>query len=65
VRERWGVRKRTSNLGQLLDPTKFLTMSEFNRSTGHDGQDRVDVLRSRVSALLDALGEILFDTKYP
>jgi len=42
VGERWGVKKRDSTLGHLVDPTKVLTLNRLDRSTDHDFQDRID-----------------------
>ena len=62
---RAGAQGRGLNSGYLINLTKILTLSEFNRSTDHDRQDRIDVLRSRVSTLLNPLGEIMFVTEHP
>ena len=56
---------KKSTLRHLCDPKKFLTLRKFNRSTDHDCQDLVDVLRSRVPALLKSLREISFVTGHP
>ena len=50
--ECWGVRKRTSTLGHLLDSTKVLAPGRLKESTDHGHQGRTDVLRSSFSALL-------------
>jgi len=60
VGECWEVRKRTSTLGHLLDPTKVLALGEFRGSTDHDCQDRVYVLRTLLKPLRD-----VFFTEHP
>ena len=59
------IKERTSILGYLCDPKKFLTLSKLNRSTDHDCQDGVDILGGRVPILLKPLREILLVTKHP
>ena len=54
-----------STLGHLCDPTELLTLSQLNRSTDHDYQDRANVLKSRVAALLKPIHEILSIAEHP
>lgn len=65
VGERLGLQKRSSVSGHRLGLMELLTLSQFDRSADHNGQDGIGVLRRRVSALLKLLREILFVTEHP
>ena len=53
------------NFGTLVGSNEVSHLSKFNRRTDHGCEDRVDVPRSRVSALLNPLCKVSFVTGHP